>query len=112
MSLAGSTSTEPEKDRFVHLSSLSLGRAHIGFGFKQRCHQGVLVLLTRIHGLYSIQVGMVGDSQVCCYSSKAETQCSDRFLKQIGKTSLMVKYVEGSFDEDYIQTLGSSLCVQ
>jgi len=28
---------------------------------------------------------------------------------QIGKTSLMVKYVEGSFDEDYIQTLGSPL---
>jgi hypothetical protein len=27
---------------------------------------------------------------------------------QIGKTSLMVKYVEGSFDEDYIQTLGIS----
>jgi GTP-binding protein of the ras superfamily involved in termination of M-phase len=26
---------------------------------------------------------------------------------QIGKTSLMVKYVEGSFDEDYIQTLGN-----
>jgi hypothetical protein len=36
-----------------------------------------------------IKVGMVGDSQ-------------------IGKTSLMVKYVEGSFDEDYIQTLGAS----
>ena len=36
-----------------------------------------------------IKVGMVGDSQ-------------------IGKTSLMVKYVEGSFDEDYIQTLGES----
>lgn len=34
-----------------------------------------------------IKVGMVGDSQ-------------------IGKTSLMVKYVQGSFDEDYIQTLG------
>jgi GTP-binding protein of the ras superfamily involved in termination of M-phase len=34
-----------------------------------------------------IKIGMVGDSQ-------------------IGKTSLMVKYVEGSFDEDYIQTLG------
>jgi len=33
------------------------------------------------------QVGLVGDAQ-------------------IGKTSLMVKYVEGSFDEDYIQTLG------
>lgn len=28
---------------------------------------------------------------------------------QIGKTSLMVKYVEGSFDEDYIQTLGAYL---
>jgi Gtp-binding protein of the ras superfamily involved in termination of M-phase len=36
-----------------------------------------------------IKVGMVGDAQ-------------------IGKTSLMVKYVEGSWDEDYIQTLGTS----
>jgi Ras of Complex, Roc, domain of DAPkinase len=36
-----------------------------------------------------IKVGMVGDAQ-------------------IGKTSLMVKYVEGSWDEDYIQTLGWS----
>lgn len=35
----------------------------------------------------SLKVGMIGDAQ-------------------IGKTSLMVKYVEGSFDEDYIQTLG------
>mmetsp|Transcript_57587 Transcript_57587/g.137072 ORF Transcript_57587/g.137072 Transcript_57587/m.137072 type:complete len:212 (-) Transcript_57587:38-673(-) len=34
-----------------------------------------------------VKVGMVGDAQT-------------------GKTSLMVKYVEGSFDEDYIQTLG------
>jgi Gtp-binding protein of the ras superfamily involved in termination of M-phase len=39
-------------------------------------------------GSVVIKVGMVGDSQ-------------------IGKTSLMVKYVEGSFDEDYIQTLGT-----
>lgn len=37
-----------------------------------------------------IKVGMVGDAQ-------------------IGKTSLMVKYVEGSWDEDYIQTLGRAL---
>lgn len=37
-----------------------------------------------------IKVGMVGDAQ-------------------IGKTSLMVKYVEGSWDEDYIQTLGKTL---
>lgn len=36
-----------------------------------------------------LKVGMIGDSQ-------------------IGKTSLMVKYVEGSFDEDYIQTLGKT----
>jgi GTPase SAR1 family protein len=28
---------------------------------------------------------------------------------QIGKTSLMVKYVEGKFNEDYIQTLGKYL---
>jgi hypothetical protein len=38
-----------------------------------------------------IKVGMVGDAQ-------------------IGKTSLMVKYVEGSWDEDYIQTLGWYTC--
>lgn len=37
-----------------------------------------------------VKVGMVGDAQV-------------------GKTSLMVKYVEGKFDEDYIHTLGASL---
>jgi len=30
---------------------------------------------------------------------------------QIGKTSLMVKYVEGSFDEDYIQTLGKNYII-
>ncbi|KAJ3437374.1 protein tem1 [Anaeramoeba flamelloides] len=34
-----------------------------------------------------LKVGMIGDAQ-------------------IGKTSLMVKYVENNFDEDYIQTLG------
>lgn len=39
-----------------------------------------------------IKVGMVGDAQ-------------------IGKTSLMVKYVEGSWDEDYIQTLGTHVLV-
>ncbi|RLN60063.1 hypothetical protein BBJ28_00019878 [Nothophytophthora sp. Chile5] len=36
-----------------------------------------------------VKVGMVGDAQV-------------------GKTSLMVKYVEGKFDEDYIHTLGTT----
>lgn len=35
----------------------------------------------------SLKIGMIGDAQ-------------------IGKTSLMVKYVEGVFDEDYVQTLG------
>jgi hypothetical protein len=40
-----------------------------------------------------IKVGMVGDAQ-------------------IGKTSLMVKYVEGSWDEDYIQTLGAPPTLQ
>ncbi|KAF9993501.1 septum-promoting GTP-binding protein 1 [Entomortierella chlamydospora] len=47
-------------------------------------------MLTKTNPLFVsvvIKVGMVGDSQ-------------------IGKTSLMVKYVEGSFDEDYVQTLG------
>jgi GTP-binding protein of the ras superfamily involved in termination of M-phase len=35
-----------------------------------------------------IKVGVVGDSA-------------------IGKTSLIVKYIEGTFDEDYIETLGN-----
>jgi hypothetical protein len=48
--------------------------------------------LTLDHLSVVIKVGMVGDSQ-------------------IGKTSLMVKYVEGSFDEDYIQTLGMFLSI-
>jgi GTP-binding protein of the ras superfamily involved in termination of M-phase len=34
-----------------------------------------------------VKVGMIGESQA-------------------GKTSLMVKYIEGKFDEDYIETLG------
>jgi GTP-binding protein of the ras superfamily involved in termination of M-phase len=39
-----------------------------------------------------VKIGLVGDAQV-------------------GKTTLMVKYVENKFDEDYIQTLGiSPLC--
>ena len=42
---------------------------------------------TRTQSSVVIKVGMVGDAQ-------------------IGKTSLMVKYVEGSWDEYYIQTLG------
>ena len=50
-----------------------------------RCAQENSLLFSR--NSVVIKVGMVGDSQ-------------------IGKTSLMVKYVEGSFDEDYIQTLG------
>jgi len=29
-----------------------------------------------------------------------------RPISQVGKTTLMVKYVEGRFDEDYIMTLG------
>lgn len=45
-----------------------------------------------------VKVGMIGDGQ-------------------IGKTSLMVKYVEGTFDEYYIQTLGvnfmeKSICIR
>ena len=39
-----------------------------------------------------VKVGMIGDSQ-------------------IGKTALMVKYVEGKFNEDYIETLGKSICI-
>ncbi|KAL9116606.1 MAG: hypothetical protein Q9187_006867 [Circinaria calcarea] len=45
---------------------------------------------TRPQSSVVIKVGMVGDAQ-------------------IGKTSLMVKYVEGSWDEDYIQTLGRGI---
>jgi GTPase SAR1 family protein len=53
------------------------------------CPHGVSFLLILLVNSVVLKVGMVGDSQ-------------------IGKTSLMVKYVEGTFDEDYIQTLGPS----
>lgn len=43
-------------------------------------------MLTAQH-LVALKIGLIGDSG-------------------IGKTLLMVKYVEGTFDEDYIQTLG------
>lgn len=49
--------------------------------------QGAQQQQTQKNSSVVIKVGMVGDAQ-------------------IGKTSLMVKYVEGSWDEDYIQTLG------
>lgn len=39
-----------------------------------------------------VKIGLVGDAQV-------------------GKTTLMVKYVENKFDEDYIQTLGTECAV-
>jgi GTP-binding protein of the ras superfamily involved in termination of M-phase len=39
------------------------------------------------HPHANVQIAMVGDAQ-------------------IGKTSLMVKYVEGLFSQDYIQSLG------
>lgn len=52
----------------------------------QRTSQGQQEAATKNTSVV-IKVGMVGDAQ-------------------IGKTSLMVKYVEGSWDEDYIQTLG------
>ncbi|ORY76028.1 P-loop containing nucleoside triphosphate hydrolase protein [Protomyces lactucae-debilis] len=45
------------------------------------------VLMRNANPSVVVKVGMVGDSQ-------------------IGKTSLMVKYVDGIFDEDYLQTLG------
>lgn len=54
-----------------------------GYSQGQSQHQD----LGRPQSSVVLKVGMVGDAQ-------------------IGKTSLMVKYVEGSWDEDYIQTLG------
>lgn len=50
-----------------------------------------LLLLTTLPSIFFIgQVGMVGDAQV-------------------GKTTLMVKYVENKFDEEYIMTLGETM---
>jgi GTP-binding protein of the ras superfamily involved in termination of M-phase len=41
-----------------------------------------------------VKVGMLGDVQV-----------GNKIFK-LGKTSLMVRYIDGKFNEDYIQTLG------
>lgn len=65
-----------------------------------------------------VKVGMVGDPQVCrtltlgVTSAPASSCCSSSHSRlcrpsQVGKTSMMVKYVEGNFDEDYILTLGA-----
>ena len=79
-SLAGSM----QQDRYA--GSDSLGRQG-GFAEQnQRPSQGQTENPSK-NASVVIKVGMVGDAQ-------------------IGKTSLMVKYVEGSWDEDYIQTLG------
>ena len=66
--------------------ALSRTSTHVWFGSGQ---EGDGTLTAGYPNSVVIKVGMLGDSQ-------------------IGKTSLMVKYVEGHFDEDYIQTLGSS----
>lgn len=55
-------------------------------GDGRKNQQGTLLKLSTKKEV-AIKVGMIGDSQ-------------------IGKTSLMVKYVEGTFNEDYVQTLG------
>lgn len=75
----------------MHSPSQSLGGGGFGQGSPQQGGQtqGQQAMGADYNRRNSvvIKVGMVGDAQ-------------------IGKTSLMVKYVEGSFDEDYIQTLG------
>jgi Gtp-binding protein of the ras superfamily involved in termination of M-phase len=69
------------------------GSTQYGQGVQQQTQQEQQPQASQKNPSVVIKVGMVGDAQ-------------------IGKTSLMVKYVEGSWDEDYIQTLGmSSLCV-
>ena len=62
-----------------------------------------------------VKIGLVGDAQVG-RRQRSQTQSSITIFmlihavfftyKQVGKTTLMVKYVENKFDEDYIQTLG------
>lgn len=69
-------------------SGLSDGTTRQGSGYDQSSRS--TIVQEKAQNSVVIKVGMVGDAQ-------------------IGKTSLMVKYVEGSWDEDYIQTLGKEL---
>lgn len=59
----------------------------------EECHFYFIISCTNSFIRVALKIGLIGDSQ-------------------IGKTSLMVKYVEGSFDEDYIQTLGLTLWIK
>lgn len=70
-------------------SGFSSGPERHGFSQQQQQQQETSQRSQAAKNSVVIKVGMVGDAQ-------------------IGKTSLMVKYVEGSWDEDYIQTLGTS----
>lgn len=57
-----------------------------------------------------VKIGMVGDAQVqpicLLFLDHIASINWRRLCCQVGKTTLMVKYVENKFDEDYIQTLG------
>jgi len=59
-------------------------------GMSSTNNGGVAAAAEEENHSFTIKVGMVGDSEV-------------------GKTSLMVQYVENKFDEDYICTLGPPL---
>ena len=82
-SLAGSM----QQDRYA--GSDSMGR-QAGYAEQNQRPAQAQAENTSKNASVVIKVGMVGDAQ-------------------IGKTSLMVKYVEGSWDEDYIQTLGKQI---
>lgn len=105
MSSGGHFSPQPDENRYpspnmayqqqpMHSSRPSSGHANNGanghgqYGYQeQNQRQAQQEAAKATASNIVIKVGMVGDAQ-------------------IGKTSLMVKYVEGSWDEDYIQTLG------
>jgi GTP-binding protein of the ras superfamily involved in termination of M-phase len=97
MSTSTSSLTSTSPSTAIPVNGSSIQSPHPLLENNDEKNRFVLLLTATLHRMSKchpisvvIKVGMVGDSQ-------------------IGKTSLMVKYVEGSFDEDYIQTLGKSL---
>ncbi|ODV94444.1 hypothetical protein PACTADRAFT_51280 [Pachysolen tannophilus NRRL Y-2460] len=90
------TQTQPPNELLGHSSNSGARRQHQHQSQIQNQHQNQQQQAAAAHqhqnqqeskNQVALKIGLIGDAQV-------------------GKTSLMVKYVEGCFDEDYVQTLG------
>lgn len=66
----------------------------------------IITTTTKPTIVYQMEEGATEEQQSTTARNKIVVKMGMLGDAQVGKTSLMVKYVENTFDEDYIQTLG------